>query len=238
MLLALVAAFTTSSASAGERIFAFSYGYGTVPKGGIEVENYNTAAIPEEGDVSWKHQAELEYGLTDRLEGGLYLVTENAGGGPIAFSGWKARLKYRFGAEGVGAVDPALYFEYIGSPNFDEHALEVKFILGKDINRFRSALNVEYKFEFGGDELVHEIAPSLGLGFKVAKPLVLGLEVVSELEFVGEEVEGPRAWAGPTVHLAGEGGKLWWTLSALAPVAGDAAEDKGWMVRSLVAVNL
>lgn len=238
MLLALTAAFATSSASAGERIFAFSYGYGSVPKGGIEVENYNTVDIPEAGDTSWKHQVELEYGLTDRLEGGLYLVTANTGDGPLSFAGWKARLKYRFGAEGVGAIDPAVYFEYVASPNFDEHALEAKLILGKDIKRFRSALNLEYVFEFGGEELVHEIEPTLGLGFKVAKPLVLGVEAVGEIEFVGDELEGPRAWAGPSAHLAGEGGKLWWTVSALAPVAGDAAEDKGWIVRSLVAVNL
>lgn len=227
-----------SPALAGERVFAFSYGYGTVPKGGIEVENYNTASIAESGDVSWKHQGELEYGITDRLEGGLYLVSESAGSGPITFSAWKARLKYRFGAEGVGAVDPALYFEYVGSPNLDEHALETKFILGKEVKRLRTALNVEYKFEFGGADLVHEISPSLGLGFKVAKPLILGLEAVGEIEFVGDEMEGPRVWAGPTAHLAGEGGKLWWTLAALAPVGGDAATDKGWVVRSLVAVNL
>lgn len=229
---------TLAAASAGERTFAFSYGYGTVPKGGVEVETYTTVKLPEDAAPAWEHQLELEYGITDRLEGGLYLVATNTGEEPLAFSKWKGRLKYRFGAEGVAPIDVAAYLEYQGSPTFEEHAFEAKLILAKDVKRFRSALNVEYKLELEHGEVVHELEPALGLGLRIARPLVLGVESKLELEVEGAEVEGPLAWAGPTVHLSGEGGKLWWTVSALAPLGEESAEHGGWVVRSLLALNL
>ncbi len=227
-----------NAAHAGERVFAWSYGYGTVPKGGVEVETYTTVKIFEDALPAWEHQGELEYGITDRLEGGLYLVGANEGAGPVSFKAWKARLKYRFGAEGVGPVDAAAYVEYIGSPDLDEHGFEAKLILGKDIKRFRSAINVEYKLELEGEGVKHEIEPTFGLGVRVGKPVIIGVEGVGEVVLEGGAIEGPFGWVGPTVHLSGEGGKVWWTLSALAPIGADSAADGGWKVRSLVAINL
>ncbi len=226
----------TMTALAGERTFAFSYGYGTVPKGGIEVEHYATATRPE-GAVgpSWQHQLELEYGITDRLEGGLYLVAEQGPGEPLAYSGYKARLRYRFGAQGVGPVDVGMYAEYIGSASGTEHAGELKLIVAKDVESFVSALNVEYKLTVG-EELEHEIEPTLGLGYRIQPWFALGAEGKAEFE-LGEEVES-LFFVGPSVHLAGEGGVLWWTVAALAPLNAEAREHDGVIVRSLIAVNL
>lgn len=226
-----------STAFAGERVFAHSYGYGTVPKGGVEVEHYLTAKAIADVPPSWEHQVELEYGITDQLEGGLYLVGSQAGAGPFTFDGYKARLKYRFGAAGVAPIDVAAYLEYVGSVGGEEHAIEAKAILGKTVGGFESALNVEYKLEIE-DEIVHELEPTLGVGYHIVPAFLLGVEGKMEVEFEGDEVEGPLAWAGPTVHVAGEGGKLWWTVSALIPLTEESAEEDGVIVRSLLALNL
>lgn len=231
----MVLALLLPAALAGERTFAHSYGYGTLPKGGVEVEHYATVSLPEGVDPAWEHQIELEYGITDRLEGGLYVVGEQAGEGPFTYSAWKARLRYRFGSAGVGIIDPAIYLEYIGSPTFEEHGIEAKLILEKDVQKLVTALNLEYKVEFGEGEIEHEIEPTLGAGYRITPAFTLGVEGKVEIEPAEGEV---LAFVGPSVHLAGEGGKLWWTVAALAPIGEEAAEHDGVIVRSLVALNL
>ncbi|MDP2314665.1 MAG: hypothetical protein Q8P41_17305 [Pseudomonadota bacterium] len=236
LFLPLLLTVFTPSASAGERLFAYSYGYGTVPRGGVEVEHYATAQ-EDGGGTEWAHQVELEYGITDQLEAGLYLVAEQPAAGALAFAGYKARLKYRFGSAGVGPVDTAIYFEYIGSPAFDTHGVEAKLIFGKTLGSFEAALNAEYKLTFG-EGLEHEIEPTLGLGYKITPHFLLGAEVRNEIEWAGTEPAGVFLWAGPTVHLAGEGGKLWWTLTTLFATTNATRDDHAYIVRSLVAVNL
>lgn len=223
------------SALAGERIFAFSYGYGTVPKGGVEVEHYATVANPEGGLPAWAHQVELEYGITDRLEAGLYVVAEQDGGGPLAYAAHKARLKYRFGAAGVAPVDLAAYLEYEGAASLEAHAVEAKLIVEKDAGPVVAALNLEYVAAFEGGEVEHEIEPTLGIAWHPVGAFALGAEGVMEIEPAEGEVLG---FAGPSVHLAGEGGRLWWTLAALAPIGEEAREHDGVIVRSLLALNL
>jgi hypothetical protein len=233
MILALL---LSPAAFAGERLFGFSYGYGTVPRGGVEVEHYATAE-EEAGRINWEHQIELEYGITDKLEAGLYVVAEQPGGGALSFAGYKARLRYRLGAQGVGPVDAALYLEYIGSPSFDEHGIEAKVILAKTVGSFEAAFNAEYKATFG-TALVQEIEPSLGLGYHLDPHVFVGAEARNEIEWEGGEPPGVFLWAGPTVHLAGEGGKVWWTVTALFATTGDTRDDHAYIVRSLVAINL
>lgn len=238
---ALLAGMVPGVALAGERTFAFSYGYSNVPKGGIEVEEYLTVHRFDaaHGDTAdWEHQIELEYGISNRLEGGLYVVAGQAGAGPLAFEGYKARLKYAFGHEGVGPIDAAAYVEYISDATMTAHAVEAKAILGKDVGHLRSALNLEYKIELEDDEVVHEIEPTLGIGWSLAPACTVGAEAVAEVEFEGGEVVGPLMWAGPSVHLAGEGGRIWWTLAMLLPLNEDSRADHGVVGRSLIALNL
>ncbi len=235
MTLLLLAAFP---ALAGERTFAFSYGYGTVPKGGVELEQYTTAYGKDGGaNHFWEHQTELEYGITDHLEAGLYLVQGHWAGDPIDFRGYKARLRYRFGNAAGTPFGANAYLEYIGSPTFDEHGIELKAIFAGEVKRFEWALNVEYEVEFG-EELVQEIEPTFGAGVHVARPVVVGIEGKFETYLKESGVDGPYLFVGPSVHLAGEGGKVWWTLSAIVPATPLTIEEEGVTFRSLVAVNL
>lgn len=225
-------------AQAGERTFAFSYGYGTLPQGGVELEQYTTAYGKNGStDFFWEHQTELEYGVTDQLEAGLYLVSGHWADESVEFRGYKARLRYRFGHAAGTPFGANAYVEYIGSPTFDEHGIELKAIFGGDIQRFEWALNVEYELEFG-DELVQEIEPTWGVGIHVKPWFVVGLEGKVEAYIYEDGISGPFAFAGPSIHLAGKGGKLWWSLAAIAPITPLTMEEEGVQVRSLVAINL
>jgi hypothetical protein len=227
-----------SAVLAGERTFAFAYGYGTVPKGGVELEQYTTA-YGKEGSSTffWEHQTELEYGISDRLEAGLYLVSGHWLDAPVEFRGYKAHLRYRFGSAAGTPFGANAYVEYIGRPGFDEHGVELKAIFAGEIKRFEWALNVEYEAEFGHG-LVQEFEPTFGAGVHLARPVVVGLEGRFETYFRDSGTEGPYIFLGPSMHLAGQGGKVWWTLAVVAPVTPLTAEDEGVTVRSLVAINL
>ena len=229
---------TAVLANAGERTFAFSYGYGTLPQGGVELEQYTTAYGKDgSSNFFWEHQTELEYGITDKLEAGLYLVSGHWADEAVEFRAYKGRLRYRFGNAAGTPFGANAYLEYIGHPSFDEHGIELKAIFGGEINRFEWALNVEYEVELG-DELVHEVEPTFGAGIRVRPWFTIGIEGKAEAYFFESGVSGPYAFVGPSIHLAGQGGKLWWSLAAIAPITPLTMADEGVQVRSLVAINL
>src|SRR5690242_2296197 len=100
------AALAPAAASATPRPLPFTYMHETSPKGDTEVEQYvdlsPVKALSFEGDLKWEPryvlQTEFEYGLTDRLELGLYLQLANApgetpGSAPLYFDGIKQRLR-------------------------------------------------------------------------------------------------------------------------------------------------
>jgi hypothetical protein len=98
---------------ANPRPFPFSYTYPTVAPGHLEVEQY-VDIIPirverelADGTVEgvirprFQLQTELELGITDKLELGLYLVFEQGpGDSPLRFRGVKQRVRYRLFEQG------------------------------------------------------------------------------------------------------------------------------------------
>src|SRR3954471_9855308 len=97
---------------ANPRPLPFTYPYETLPAEEAEIEQYVDltpvrvidTADPSGKATTWDQQyalqTELEYGITDRLELGLYLVFANDAGGPLAFDGLKQRLRLRLAEQG------------------------------------------------------------------------------------------------------------------------------------------
>lgn len=229
-----------ANAFAGERFLAWSYGVDTVPEGGMEVEHYATVETHHEDGVlvpDWTHQIELEYGITSSLEAGLYVVATQTGHGALTFSGYKARLRYRFWKIGEHPVDLAAYLEYVGSATFDSNGVEAKLILAREGQKVRAALNLSGELTWASGTFTPTLEPTLGVAWRADPHVALGVEGKLETSFV-RPVEGPYLWTGPTVHLASEGGRFWWTLSSLfaltTPTRGDAEIE----VRSLLGINL
>jgi hypothetical protein len=138
----------------------------------------------------------------------------------------------------VGPLDSAVYLEYVSEPTFKEHGIEAKLILAKTVAGVEAALNAEYVATISAEGVEHELEPTLGVAWHVKPWFSFGAESRVELETEDGVLEGPRAWAGPVVHVAGEGGRFWVTLSGLAPLTADTAADHGVILRSLVAVNI
>ena len=154
----------SASAFGNPHPLPFSYPYQTLPKGKVEVEEI-ADLIPmrvarEQADgtrdavtaVRSELQTEVELGVTDRLELGLYFDFKQgatAGTPALRFGGLKQRLRYRFAEEGDWPVDTGVYFEL--AEYYNEVEIEEKLLLSKRFGYLTAVCNLwveqEYYFQ-------------------------------------------------------------------------------------------
>lgn len=237
-------------ARADRRIFAYTYPYMTLPQGSFELEHYldlglkgptvawegPSATASERGwtHPTWQHQVELEYGITDRLDFGLYDVFQQDANAGLQFEGTKLRTRYRFADPGVYPVDLGAYLElaYFG----DEIEIEQRLILSKILGRVEIALNLmgAEALELEGREWEYLLLPSLGIGYHFAPTFAAGLEYVGRMVIEEDEVEYYASYVGPTVSVAS--GPFYWTLTAQAQLGHETLA--GVQIRSLFGIVL
>jgi len=230
---ALVLVALAGTAHANPRPLPFTYTSDTLPAGGVELEQYvdmtplyaiSPATSMEEMYFASAFQTEIEIGLRDRLELGLYLTyvpdfgeayanqTQIAGAG----TGLKQRLRYMLADPDVWPVDVGVYGELV--ENEREIELEAKLLLQRRFDRIRVAANlsVEYELYFSKQrELV--LDPSLGATYELAPALHLGLEGWLRSEYPTNPKPAARGFGlGPQVYLGptflANFGKLWWSF--------------------------
>ena len=235
-----------AEAKADRRIFGYVYPALTLPQGGLELEHYADLGLAGWDDPAtpgvehawsrpaWRHQIELEYGITDHLDFGFYNVFSQDPFGALRFDGVKLRSRYRLGEVGDHWMDTALYgeLEYYG----DEVAAEEMIILGKRVGRLEIAFNLvgEQEYSAATKEMEYAFKPALGVGFHVTPWLALSLEYHGELAFEDEEVEFV-SYLGPSLSVAGR--NFFWTLAVL-PQIGNEAGLARIQLRSLFGITL
>ena len=216
-----------SNANANPRPLPFTYIYETLSEGDAEIEQYvdmtPVRAYSASGNRTWfaasQYQTEFEYGITDRLELGLYVTFVPS---DSAYSltptlpegnGVKQRLRYRLGETGQWPLDIALYGEL--SENQREVEVEAKIILQRHIGRLRVVANAwaEREFYFNGNrEWV--LNPTAGAVFEITPSVQPGIEYWMRAEYPDGSAPrvfnlGPNHFLGPTILL--QFGKLWWS---------------------------
>src|SRR3954468_8826688 len=141
-----------AAASANPRPLPFSYPYETLPAQGMEIEQVvdltPIRVLDGSGDERWTPRStlvtEIEYGITSRLELGIYIQladTPSSGNdAPLRFDGLKQRLRYRFADPGAWPVDVAIYGEVSELRN--ELELEAKIILQRRLGPVRLVTNL------------------------------------------------------------------------------------------------
>ncbi len=236
----------TPTAQADRRAFAYTYGYMTLPKGGFEAEHYldakiarrdNPDTLPNESIIGadFRHQVELEYGITDRWDFGLYNVFEQKQFGGFNYRGAKLRTRYRFGDEGRWFVDPAIYGELVVYT--DQVKLEQIIIMAKKFSRFELAVNL--KFEQGwkitgpDKDFKFEFVPSLGFAWHIAPWIAVGFEYVGKVEVAGKDVEHAH-FLGPVVNVSGK--RFYWTLGFQPEIASSDGKRLKYQARSVFGV--
>jgi hypothetical protein len=214
-------------AIANPRPLPFTYPYETLPEGEAELEQYidvtPVKALSSSGAQVWldifRMQTEFEYGITDRLELGLYfqfVPRANDGFSSVpSFSegnGIKQRLRLRLAEANEWPVDVSIYGEVVELDN--EIELEAKVNLQKRLGPARIMLNLTGEREFyldGRKDWV--LAPSGGITYEITPGIHPGIEYWMHAEYPDGQT-GPRPFGDGPHHYLGPAfmfnfGKLW-----------------------------
>jgi hypothetical protein len=228
--LLLLVLFATGEASATPQPLPFTYVYETLPKGSLELEQYADYTpirlIDQNGNAltygASQFQTEFEYGITDRLELGLYVTiaptTDAVQNLPplTEGTGIKERLRLRLAEEGQWPVDVGLYGELV--ENERELELEAKIILQRRIGDLRIVANLWAEREYENFS-IHQgdwvINPTLGLTYQVTPVFHPGVEGWMRAEWPDSNPHprpfnlGPQVYVGPTMMF--DFGNFWWS---------------------------
>ena len=226
-------------ARADRRYFGETYNAVTAPPGGLDLELWSTlhqAAKSGEGLQLWRHQIELETGITSRWDVALYNIFDSVQGQKLQYQATKIETRYRLSDYGQWFVDPVLYLEAKKEWTEDKPlAFEGKLILGKDIGPMNVSLNGVYEIEFipgGGRE--HELGYAAGASYELAPWVRLGGEAFGDWKRSAEEgTWGSEHYLGPAVSLAFS--RAWLVLAA---GVGLTDESRKGQVRAVLAFQL
>ena len=195
------------NADGAERRFTYSYETTTTPKGVWEFEQWMTWKGYDNKD-RFEFRHELEYGITDDLQLGLYLsdwrLTNPKDGESEAE--WRtagAELIYAMTDPTKDFIGSALYGEVLIGP--EKFALEGKLLLQKNFGPLALVYNFVLEAEWEGrdyEEEVGVIENSVGLSYQVSPNFLIGAEALHEVEFEGWQDAGDHVLsAGPNISF-------------------------------------
>jgi len=154
----------------------------------------------------WKFRHELEFGITDRFQVGLYLANWNLTSNTnqkvrTAYESASAEFIYRLTDPTKDPLGTALYLEIEGGK--DLFVLEGKLLLQKNIGRWTIAWNGVLESEWEGhglNERVFNLEQTFGVSYEITPKFSAGAELVHEVSFDDTSKAGPNIlFAGPNV---------------------------------------
>ena len=212
---------------ADQRHFVWTYEYKTVARGEAEFEHYYTTSYPNSSDLSESlktgHQLELEIGMNERFDFAVYHQFEQEES--FIYKGYKLRGRYRIGEKNQYILDPLLYLEYHGKPDFSEHGIESKLILAKETEKIIASFNPVLEIESGENEI--ETKYTAGLTYKLNKILHAGIE------FRGSE--NGHYW-GPTIAHGTH--DIWFSMGPSFKLGNIKANKPEMEIRMIMGVSL
>jgi hypothetical protein len=228
---------TAGMARATPRPLPFTYTTETLGTGELEVEQF-VDLTPVKGldsnnnPISYlgtQFQTEFEYGITDRLELGLYVVYVPSPAdccilaAPMTeVTGAKERLRYVLADPGEWPIDIGLYGEIVEGQT--EAEVEAKILLQRRIGKLRIDANLwaEYELYYASSRRDIVLNPTLGTTYEITPSVHVGVEGWMRVEFPDPAASprpyalGPAGYVGPAVLF--NFGKLWWSTGVYARV--------------------
>ena len=214
---------------ADQRHFVWTYEYKTVSKGEVEFEHYYTTSHPNSSDLSegikTGHQLELEIGMNEKYDFAVYHQFEQQNS--FVYKGYKLRWRYRIGEKNQYLLDPLLYLEYHGKPDFSEHGIETKIIFAKETTNMIISFNPVLEIEIEEDENEFEAEYAAGLSYKINKLLRAGFEIK------GSE---NGHYFGPTISHGVH--DIWFSLGSAFAVSAVKGEKPDMEIRMIMGIGI
>jgi hypothetical protein len=195
---------------AGQRHYAYSYETLTAVKGSIEVEQWATwrhRDIPGGDDLDrYEFRHEIEFGLTDRLQLGLYLADwqydeDDDEGHEFRYQASGAEVIYNLTNPNIDFLGSALYAELLIGERLIE--AEAKLLVEKRFGKLGFVYNAVLEAEWEGDnydEKTGEFVQTFGVSYDISKRFSVGVEALHAIEMPGwEETEPAEFYIGPNV---------------------------------------
>ena len=227
---------------AGERSFAWAYEAHVMPRGGREYEQWITWKTDKGSDPTFDRldlRHEIEFGLTDRLQAGIYFADWRYQDGALVvddgaeFHDTAVEFIYQLADPTLDPIGSALYGEVKVGPEFFE--LEGKLILQKNFPGWKAVWNGTIEAEWEGDGLGEDkgaFEQVLGLSWQLAPDLSVGVELMHEIEFDDwSETADDVVYLGPNVTVRTND---WWCIIAPLLQVTDVISEPDFQVRALL----
>jgi len=242
---ALVVLFSAPApVSAGERRFTFVYEAVTLSQGAIEFEQWITWKTDKDTDsdfysIDFRH--EIEFGITDRLQLGLYLSDWRYQSGSSVDDGTEWRnaaieVIYNLSDPATESIGFAVYGEIkLGDEQLE---LEGKIIAQKNIGKWVFAYNATIEAEWEGSNYSEdkgEFQQTFGGSYQFSPKFLAGFEVLHEIEYDDWDTWGDHLlYAGPNFSYLSD---QWWvTITPLVQLT-DVAEEPNFQLRLLFGID-
>lgn len=219
-----------AASNAAERRFTYSYETTTTPKGVWEFEQWATWKSYSNRD-RFEFRHELEYGLRDDLQLGLYLsdwrlTNPDEGDTEVEWRTAGVELIYSMSDPTKDLIGSALYGEVLIGP--EKFALEGKILLQKNFGPLALVYNFVLEAEWEGkdyEETVGVIENTAGISYQISPNFLIGAEAVHEVELAEWEDAGDNVISvGP--NLSFRKGNFFTTITGLFQVTGVDGEPE------------
>lgn len=234
------------TAKAGTRAFTYVYETTTQPKGAAEYEQWITWKTDKDSDpdydrIEFRH--ELEFGVTDKLQLGLYLsdwsYTDGAsvGNDGTQWNNVAVEAIYNLTNPTTDFLGSALYGELkVGD---EKLALETKLLLQKKIDNINFAYNFIFEAEWEGQDYNEEkgvFGQTFGVSYEIDPSLAVGFELQHEMEYADFNSLGDSVvHIGPNLSYRSKSN--WWFTATSLFLVTDQAGEPNIMTRLLVGFN-
>lgn len=243
---AVAAVFAASTASGDQRLFTYVYEATTMPKGAVEYEQWATWLTDKPDDSSFDRldfRHELEWGLTDHLQLGLYLADWRYENGRsvdddgVEYRDSALEVIYNLTSPVTDGVGMALYGEYKVGPDLQE--LEGKLIVQKNLGAvvlaYNAILEAQWEQEGGRWEDNGQVAQTAGASYMLSPQFSLGAELLHEVPLPDWSESDPSVlYAGP--NFSWRLGRWWVTITQFFQVTDEAGEPD-FQTRLITGVN-